>query len=436
MLNRTRTNLIAACIAVAAAVQFVQAQNANSSSTIFNSITKEEIELLLKDVAVSNPDALKKMADPVSRQAQIDSLKQLLAFASQAQKDGLADVQINSYELENIRSEIKAVSYDREINKGKGPMPPFGFIPDSQVKAFWTADGKAKARDEDFENYLHTKLQLLKVSDPTMSDRVITEEEREQARDNYAKIKIYDAEYEARRNTFPKGFRDKVDLQIKLQQAQFLARLFSEKLVKNMKVTDSEIDGYIAKHPELDTSQKKEKAEKILGRVKAGEDFGKLADEFSDDPGNKGADGKLRGGLYQNVTIGMMVPPFERAALALKPGEISPGLVESDFGYHIIKLEKKGPSADDPKSEVYDVRHILVSTTYSDPGRPGRNVPIHTYVREKLEAQKEKQTVDELIKTNNIHVAEDFVLPEVSSKTATIKKAPLLKKRKAVRKRN
>ena len=91
---------------------------------------------------------------------------------------------------------------------------------------------------------------------------------------------------------------------------------------------------------------KKAKAEEILKRAQDGEDFAKLADEFSEDPGNKTPDGKKKGGLYENVTKGKMVPEFEAAALALEPGQIAPNLVETQFGYHIIKLDRKGETKD------------------------------------------------------------------------------------------
>ncbi len=75
---------------------------------------------------------------------------------------------------------------------------------------------------------------------------------------------------------------------------------------------------------------------KVRDKLNEGEDFAELAKEYSDGPsasngGNLGFFGK-----------GMMVKPFEDAAFALMPGEISE-VIETQFGYHIIKvLEKKG----------------------------------------------------------------------------------------------
>ena len=77
----------------------------------------------------------------------------------------------------------------------------------------------------------------------------------------------------------------------------------------------------------------KAKAEALLGQVKANPDaFADLAKKNSDDPGSA-----ERGGDLDYFARGAMVQPFDEAAFKLKPGEIS-GVVESDFGYHIIKL--------------------------------------------------------------------------------------------------
>lgn len=78
----------------------------------------------------------------------------------------------------------------------------------------------------------------------------------------------------------------------------------------------------------------KQKAEGILARVKAGEDFAALANEYSEDGGSN-----TNGGLYTGIHMGDFVSEYETAALSLQNGEIYPELVESTHGYHIIKLE-------------------------------------------------------------------------------------------------
>jgi peptidyl-prolyl cis-trans isomerase C len=107
--------------------------------------------------------------------------------------------------------------------------------------------------------------------------------------------------------------------------------------------------------PEKDKKAARKKAEGILKRIKAGEDFAKLAAEVSDDPGSKENGGEI--GFFPK---GRMVKSFEDAAFALKPGEVS-GLVKTQYGYHIIKLEEKKPAGVQTFDEVKEnIRQKLV----------------------------------------------------------------------------
>lgn len=83
---------------------------------------------------------------------------------------------------------------------------------------------------------------------------------------------------------------------------------------------------------EKDAARKK--IEAIQKKVKAGEDFAKLAEENSQCPSS------TRGGDLGYFSRGQMVPAFETAAFGLKPGAVSE-IVETEFGYHLIKLVDK-----------------------------------------------------------------------------------------------
>lgn len=417
-----------------------QPTSRGDKSISFNSITKEEIESLLADVGKTNPKVLVSLAkDPEKKKQQIENLRQLLAFASQAQRDGLTSDPINKQELENIYAETLATNYDREINKGKAAMPAFGHITDATVNAYWADKEIAGQRthEAEFNDFLNAKTTLLKASSPEMKDREIADDEKQQARDIFARVRIYKAEYDqkVRAGGLSKEFVDKTNLQVKLQEAQFLARLYSEKVADRSKATEADIAKYIAAHPELDPAQKKVKAQSVLERAKAGEDFAALANKFSEDPGNKSSDGKGNGGLYKDVPRGRMVAQFEEAALALQPGQISPQLVETEFGFHIIKLERRGmiPGTKGEKpTETYDVRHILISTGYKDPDdSTARETPVKEYVRGKLEKDNEKKLMAEVIAANNIQVPDDFVVPVVVTEPPpkAVEKKPVSKKR-------
>lgn len=171
-----------------------------------------------------------------------------------------------------------------------------------------------------------------------------------------------------------KGFDKRADIreQADLFNNDFIATQYMMKeVVEKIKVTEEDKKLYYKAHqdefmtPEMvkarhililagkaaseeDKKKAKEKAEDILKKAKAGEDFTKLASEFSEDPGSKPKGGDL--GFFQR---GRMVPEFDKAAFALKPGEIS-GIVETMFGFHIIKVDEKKEAVIEPYEQVKD----------------------------------------------------------------------------------
>lgn len=107
--------------------------------------------------------------------------------------------------------------------------------------------------------------------------------------------------------------------------------------------------------------QTRELAQEVLNRIKQGEDFAALAKEYSQDPGSQEAGGDL-----DFATRGTYVPEFDDVIFddALKAGEVVPELVESQFGWHIIKkLEERMVPVEDGEegAEEREVRaaHIL-----------------------------------------------------------------------------
>lgn len=170
------------------------------------------------------------------------------------------------------------------------------------------------------------------------------------------------------------GFDKRPDIkeQIDLMTNDLLASQYLMKeVVGKINVTEDDINLYYRAHqeefrtPEMvrarhilikvdknaseeDKKKAKEKAEDILKRIKAGEDFVKLASELSDDPGSKSKGGDL--GFFPK---GRMVPDFEKVAFSLKPNEVS-DIVETPFGFHIIKVEEKKESVQEPLEKVKD----------------------------------------------------------------------------------
>jgi len=90
---------------------------------------------------------------------------------------------------------------------------------------------------------------------------------------------------------------------------------------------------------------KRKTAEDLVKRARAGEDFAKLAKEYSEDPGSKD-----NGGEYK-FPRGQMVKEFENTAFSLKTNEVS-DVVTTQFGYHVIKLSEKYPAKKHDLAEV------------------------------------------------------------------------------------
>jgi peptidyl-prolyl cis-trans isomerase C len=165
-----------------------------------------------------------------------------------------------------------------------------------------------------------------------------------------------------------KGFdkRPEIKGQLEMINNNFLAFQYLQKeVISKIKVTEKEAKAYYDKNPDLfktpeqvkarhiliqvpkeapeeEKKKLKEKAEDVYKKVKAGEDFAKLAAETSDDPGSKTKGGEL--GFFSK---GSMVPAFEQAAFSLKVGEVSEP-VETDFGYHVIKVDEKKEAVSEP----------------------------------------------------------------------------------------
>jgi peptidyl-prolyl cis-trans isomerase D len=95
-------------------------------------------------------------------------------------------------------------------------------------------------------------------------------------------------------------------------------------------------------------AQKRALAEKLLADARGGKDFAALARAFSDDKGSA-----VSGGDLGRFGRGTMVPAFEQAVFSLKPGELS-DVVETQFGYHLIKLIAHSEAQVQPLAEVSD----------------------------------------------------------------------------------
>ena len=153
------------------------------------------------------------------------------------------------------------------------------------------------------------------------------------------------------------------EAELKSQIRESMAiQLFIDKfLVHEVKVAEAEVKDFYKDNPDMFKQPEQIKASHILIKVgieadeptkdkankkiieiqkklNAGENFSALAKEFSEGPSN------IKGGDLGYFNRGQMVKPFEEAAFKLKPGEVS-DIVETRFGYHLIKVVDKKPES-------------------------------------------------------------------------------------------
>ncbi|MBQ2884180.1 MAG: peptidyl-prolyl cis-trans isomerase [Alphaproteobacteria bacterium] len=169
---------------------------------------------------------------------------------------------------------------------------------------------------------------------PQIKDRVSFEEFYAKTLDVFVNSKlVYQAAKAAKIEETPEYQRQLVTAKEDLARKLYLEKKVDEK------VTDEEIkklyDEYVskfesqkevkAKHILVDTE---EKAKEVIAKLKKGEDFVKLAQEYSKDQVDLGY-----------FTKEVMVPEFSDAAFAMNKGEYSKTPVKTDFGYHVILVE-------------------------------------------------------------------------------------------------
>jgi parvulin-like peptidyl-prolyl isomerase len=347
-------------------------------------------------------------ADPEEKKKLVAEIKKLLAVAQVADQEGYA-------EHPDIKSQL-AFQQDMDLNSAYRKKNTEAKASDEEVNTYHLAHPK------DFDDFLQGNPRFQQQAQGP---------QREELKKQYGEFKVI-AE-RARKERMDR--EDATRLQMILDRAQVLAGAYLSELQKNADklVSDADVEQYYKDHTSdfdevrvrhiLVSTQPKEeadeeaagkdakdakdkkpaekpkaltkeearkKAQDLLDRIRKGDDFAKLAKENSDDPGSKD-----KGGEYDFFGRGKMVPEFDKAAFALKPGEVS-DLVETQFGFHIIKVEEKRASAD-----------------------PTADQKVHQQIVDKLKQEKLEARISEISDKSDVVVPDFDATPKVASQPQT-----------------
>ena len=356
-------------IAVIAAAGII-AQQTSSSGPRSSNFSATEMEMLIPEILP--PESQAQYSQPAQKKELAKQLQHVLAIAQIAEREGY-----------DKRPEVKtqmALMADSRLARAYATKNPDKIVADDELKAY--VDSHAAEIDA----YLEANPRLKKQVEGAELDSF---------KETYARIRLMASKA---RET---GASDEktADLLEFWSSREVLYQAYVDDMIsKYYDEHKNEYEQVRARHilisigpPEeasphgagqdkedadkkpkgLSKEEARKKAESILARVRKGEDFAKLAGEFSDDGS------KETGGDLDYFSRGRMVPEFEQAAFGLKPGEVS-GLVETQYGFHIIKVEDRRPApVDDPMTQ----QQILA---------------------------KLKPELDKLAESSNVKVAEDF----------------------------
>lgn len=378
-------------------VQNILATNDVLESETLRELSADEIHLILKSQADSGGGDIAD--NPEDRKAFLKGIREYLALAAEARREGLTQEPGFKINLEYKKDLLLAGLYRSKLERDQGS--PY-VVPAAELDAIWTDQANVNQFETDMATMRQIQAAVAHARSEGYTPSKLQGESLDKARAKWAQTKILaamakgDAAFMA---------QPVIELRIKLLEAgilsaDYLRRHWADKVA----ATPSEIAAYLNEHPEYDVRRKHEKAQTVLRRALSGDDFIQLAAEFSEDRSTKSS-----GGLYENVEKNMLWPEVEAAALGLQNGRIAPQLVETDTGFHIVKLENKtmanAKNGGGPITK-YSFRHILLQKNFEEPrSNPDVPPPFMTaaeIAKGQVEQMKRSRLIDGIVKRNQI----------------------------------
>ena len=379
----TKKALIAAAVAVAVAIGLIawQAKVGRSHPV---KLSPEDMSAIVE--GAFPPDVLAQAAtNDASRKELAKDIREAFALGAEARRVGVADRPEMQTQLELARSFVIAQNYVQQQQKdGKAPGD---LVTRQEVDDF--------LREPESERKFAKVLEAERAAGAQVPPPNAPAEQVEPIKKQWASVMVA-----ARKGVAAGLDRERsVQLQIEFQEANVLSQALLKDIAPRFKPTEEEVGAALDKI--------RGRAAEARRRAQAGEDFTALVREYATVPAARQNGGDL--GWISRGQTG--VKAFDDAAFALQPGEVS-DIVESPFGFHVIKVEERRTQAgaQGASEEQVHARHIFIA-----PGEPGSQRAsgrgtLREKVEQMLQQEKQKKYLEDLVKRADVVVPDDFVV--------------------------
>jgi len=402
--------------------QVLRVRAENLEREILKSLTAEEINLILKSQAAGDNSGVLQISEKSeSRQLFLKGLREYLALAAQARREDLTEDRNFKINFEHKKNLLLADLYRTKLS---GEQGKYYVVPRETLDEVWKYPENEEQFNIDMDTLRAIQAEVAKARGDQSVFTKLQGGALSKARENWANTKVL-SEMAKRDAEFLS--KPEINLRIKILEAGILSADYLRKhWTEKIKATPPEISEFLAAHPEYDVKKKRAKAESLLREILAGADFAKLAAEHSEDRSTK-----AKGGLYENVSGGDLWAEVEQGAFTLENGKIADRIIETNTGFHVVKLENKQTkkNADGSETIAFSVRHILLQKGFEDPDNQNPDIPppfitAEEIAKNRVEKEKRDRLIAEIIGQNKISLPEDFSVELMSDnqKTPNIEK--------------
>ncbi len=382
-----------------------QADAAMTEAAILKEVSADDISTILKSQSDAGDENISAITEsPEGRKAFVQGLREHLALAAEARREGLATDPLFVVNYEYKKAQLLADLYQTKL--GHDLNKPYPVSPE-EAAAVWASSENQKAFQRDMDAMRQIQSSVNEMLGTRMAPGVLMGEGLERAKNKWARTKIVSEKAKADADFMT---AKEVQLRIKILEAGLLsADLLRKHWRDRIKASPAEIKSFIASKPEYDLRRKLTLAQQLHQRALEGESFDKLAEQSEHRPTKK------TGGLFEDMNQGDMPESLETALFAAEPGQIIGHIVTTDLGWHIAKLEKKTSIRLDNGREAYrySFRQVLIQNKFEQPGVTDPNIPppfmtAEEIAREQIEKEKRDRFVAEYLEKNKIAMPEDF----------------------------